>query len=133
MDAHVKDVVHEATRGSEDGRMAFPAVLRALGEAGVGRYHADLATGARTYFMPDGDFEITQGAPVRGAAPAFDPDGVKAALKKVQAGAIGYPEFCRWIADAGCVGYLVSLSGRNALYYGRSNDSYIEWFPGSNP
>jgi uncharacterized protein YbcV (DUF1398 family) len=48
---------------------------------------------------------------------------------RIQAQKIKYREFCVRIADAGCVGYLVSLVGRRAVYYGRSGESYVEPFP----
>ncbi len=32
---------------------------------------------------------------------------------------------------AGCVGYFVSLAGRRAVYYGRTIDCHVEWFPGA--
>jgi uncharacterized protein YbcV (DUF1398 family) len=46
---------------------------------------------------------------------------------------IAYREFCRQIADAGCVGYFVSLAGPRAVYYGRTGDERVEWFPGAKP
>ena len=58
---------------------------------------------------------------------------VEAALRAIQRGAISYTTFCDRIAEAGCVGYFVSLKGKRALYYGRTNDVFVEWFPGARP
>jgi uncharacterized protein YbcV (DUF1398 family) len=64
-------------------------------------------------------------------AAAFSAGGVDAAVRAIQAGKIQYKTFCKRIAEAGCVGYHVSLVGRRAVYYGRTGDSHIEWFPGT--
>jgi len=51
------------------------------------------------------------------------------AIRAVQSGAIDYKEFCRRIAEAGCIFYLVSLTGRRAVYYGRSGEAHVDLFP----
>lgn len=110
-------VMHEVTKASDEERITFPEVVKALMEAGVERYHADLVAATRTFYMPDGRSE-TVGA-----------HKVEAALRAIQALKIQYREFCTLIARAGCVGYLVSLAGRRAVYYGRTGDLHVEWFP----
>jgi uncharacterized protein YbcV (DUF1398 family) len=62
-------------------------------------------------------------------ASAFAADGVAAAVRAIQQQKIQYREFCERIAQAGCVGYIVSMAGRRAVYYGRTGDSYVEPFP----
>ena len=57
MDGHVKDVVREMSKASDEERITFPEVMKALMETGVERYHADLVAGRKTYYLPDGDFE----------------------------------------------------------------------------
>jgi uncharacterized protein YbcV (DUF1398 family) len=47
----------------------------------------------------------------------------------IEAGRTKYLTFCRQIMEAGCVGYLVSMQGRRAVYYGRSGETYVEPFP----
>ena len=133
MDTHVKDVVREMTKASDEERIAFPEVVKTLMEAGVERYHADLIAGTKTYYTPDGSFEITQGHATGEAAQGFTADGVERAVRAIQRQEIQYREFCQRIAAAGCVGYFVSLVGRRAVYYGRTMDSYVEWFPGAKP
>lgn len=130
MDQHVKDVARRVTRASEEG-MPFPEAVRALAEVGVERYVADLVGATKTYYLPDGGVE-TVGCGRPGApAASFDAPGVEAAIRAVQAREIDYLAFCERIAAAGCVGYIVSIAGRRALYYGRTNDSHVEWFPGA--
>jgi uncharacterized protein YbcV (DUF1398 family) len=123
MDAHVKDVVREMSKASDEGRITFPAVVKALMEVGIGRYHADLVVGRKTYYLPGGDFEEVEVHEVGAAAPGFSADGVKRAVRAIQRQGIGYREFCRRIAGAGCVGYFVSLAGRRVVYYGRTATS----------
>ena len=131
MKAHASSVVREMTRASDEERIAFPDVVEALTEAGVERYHADLVRAEKTYYMPDGASEVVACHSVPPSAPEFSAEGVGAAVRAAQAGAIGYREFCARIAEAGCAGYFVTLTGRRAVYYGRTGDSHTEWFPGA--
>jgi uncharacterized protein YbcV (DUF1398 family) len=127
MDDHVKDVVREMTRASDEERISFPDVVEALMQAGVERYHADLLAGTKTWYMPDGSFEITHGRALQ-AAKDFMGEGVQEAVHAIQQGEIGYRAFCARIADAGCVGYFVSLAGQRAVYYGRTLAAHVQWF-----
>jgi uncharacterized protein YbcV (DUF1398 family) len=132
MDAHIKDVIEEATRASDEERVTFGEVVLKLTHAGVERYHADLLRGEKTYYLPDGESAVVAGAPVAVApAHAFSASGVDAAVRDIQAGKIQYRAFCARIAAAGCVGYHVSLAGQRAVYYGRTGDCHVEWFPGA--
>jgi uncharacterized protein YbcV (DUF1398 family) len=133
MDAHVRDVVREMSKASDEERITFPAVVKALMEVKIERYHADLVAGRKIYYLPDGDLEEVEVDKVGGAAREFSAEGVEKAVRSIQREEIRYREFCRLIADAGCVGYFVSLAGRRAVYYGRTADTHIEWFPGARP
>jgi uncharacterized protein YbcV (DUF1398 family) len=132
MDTHVRDAVVEATRASDQERVTFGEVVMKLMQAGVERYHADLLRGEKTYYLPNGESEVVAGEPI-GDAPAreFSAAGVDMAVRDIQAGRIEYRTFCARIAQAGCVGYHVSLAGQRAVYYGRTADCHIEWFPGA--
>ena len=132
MDDHVKDVVREMTRASDEERIGFSGVVQALMQAGVERYHADLLAGTKTWYMPDGSFEITHGRALD-AAKDFRGDIVQQAVAAIQQGEIGYRAFCERIAAAGCVGYFVSLAGQRAVYYGRTLAAHVEWFTGPLP
>lgn len=130
MDEAVRRIVAECTRGSDEGRMPFPEVARRLVAAGVERYHADLSRAEKIYYLPDGSSHAVPCAPLdRPAAAAFRPAGVDAAVRASQAGAISYAHFCEAIAEAGCVGYLVTFAGRRAVYYGRTGETHVEPFP----
>ena len=127
MDDHVRDVVREVIRASDEDRISFSDVVEALMQAGVERYHADLLAGTKTYYMPDGSFEITHGR-VLHAATDFRGDIVQQAVHATQQGEIGYRAFRDRIAAAGCVGYFVSLAGQRAVYYGRTLAAHVAWF-----
>lgn len=132
MNAHVKHVVQECTAGSDQGRLGFPEVVGRLMEAGIERYHADLRRAEKTYYLPSGESFVTPAEAVDGEpAQAFSAGEVEAAIRAIQAGSITYGEFCARIMEAGCVGYLVSLAGKRAVYYGRTGEMHVELFPGA--
>lgn len=130
MDAAVKEIVASCSRGSDENSLTFPDVLGQLGAAGVEGYYADLRRGTKTYYLPDGESIEVPGerfsVPI---APAFDAVAVAAAVRAIQLGSLTYREFCEGIMRAGCAGYLVSLLGRRALYFGRTAETYTELFP----
>jgi len=132
MDSRIKEVVVEATRASDEERATFGEVVKNLARAGIERYHTDLLRGEKSYYLPDGESEVVKGNAVA-ATPArnFSATGVDAAVRAIQAGKIQYGTFCEQISEAGCVGYMVSLAGQRAVYYGRTGDSHVEWFPGA--
>jgi uncharacterized protein YbcV (DUF1398 family) len=118
------------TQGSDAGTMSFPEVLGRLQEAGVERYLADLVRGEKTYYRIDGASCVVAGKQVGNApSPSFNPAGIEAAIRASQARSIDYGEFCRRAVAAGCVGYVVSLAGRRAVYFGRTGETYVEPFP----
>jgi uncharacterized protein YbcV (DUF1398 family) len=130
MQADVIEVMQECTDASDHERITFPEVVARLARAGVERYHADLLRAEKIYYLPSGESHRVQAGQIEATpAAAFTADGVAAAVRAIQQQQIKYREFCERIARAGCVGYLVSLAGRRAIYYGRTGDSYVEPFP----
>lgn len=130
MDHATLAALHDCTTGSDAGTMVFPQVIARLAAVDIERYHADLVRAEKTYYLPDGASH-TLACHTLDAPPAtpFSSAGVDAAVRAVQAGSIDYKEFCRRIADAGCVFYVVSLTGKRAVYYGRSGEAHVEMFP----
>jgi uncharacterized protein YbcV (DUF1398 family) len=130
MQEHVTKVMQECTDASDQERIGFPEVVTKLMQAGVERYHADLLRAEKTYYLPSGESQRLPAAKVNTMpAATFAADGVAAAVRAIQQQKIQYREFCERIAQAGCVGYIVSLAGRRAVYYGRTGESYVEPFP----
>jgi uncharacterized protein YbcV (DUF1398 family) len=128
--ADVVKVMQECTEASDQERITFPEVVMKLMQAGVERYHADLLRADKIYYLPSGESHRVPASPIQATpAPAFAADGVAAAVRAIQQQKIQYREFCECIVQAGCVGYIVSMAGRRAVYYGRTGDSYVEPFP----
>jgi uncharacterized protein YbcV (DUF1398 family) len=124
------ETIRECTEASDQERITFPEVVMRLMQAGVERYHADLLRAEKIYYLPSGESHREPAADVNVVPPtAFIPEGVAAAVRAIQQQKIKYREFCERIAQAGCVGYMVSLAGKRAVYYGRTGDSYVEPFP----
>lgn len=130
MRAKIIEVLRECTEASDEERVTFPEVVIKLMQAGVERYHADLLRAEKVYYLPSGESHRVAAGSIE-ATPAnhFAAAGVEAAVRAIQQRKIQYREFCERIARAGCVGYMVSLAGRRAVYYGRSGESYVEPFP----
>lgn len=123
-------VMEACTRASHEERITFGEVVGRLIAAGVERYHVDLVRGESTYFMPDNEsHRVAYEALDTRPADVFTAGGVLAAVRSIQAGRTKYLTFCRQIMEAGCVGYLVSIQGKRAVYYGRSGETYVEPFP----
>lgn len=130
MDAIAIAAAEDATRLSDEAKLPFPEIVGKLIAAGIEQYHADLLRAEKSYYMPDGTSCLTPCDPVDGSfARDFSASGVQAAVRASQAGEIRYPEFCTRIAAAGCTGYFVSLTGRRAVYYGRTGENCVEPFP----
>ena len=130
MDSTIIAVMQACTADSDAEQATFPHIIGQLMGVGVERYHADLCRAEKTYFLPSGESHVTAclHAPAEPAM-VFSAQKVEAAIRASQAQQITYQEFCRRVLAAGCVGYMVSLVGRRAVYYGRSGDMHIEHFP----
>lgn len=130
MQAKIIEVLQECTDASDQERITFPEVVMKLMQAGVERYHADLLRAEKVYYLPSGESHRVAAGPIEVTPPNdFAAAGVEAAVRAIQQKKIRYREFCERIAQAGCVGYIVSLAGRRAVYYGRSGENYVEPFP----
>ena len=130
MDAAIINVVQECTEASDQERVTFPEVVVKLAQAGIERYHADLLRAEKTYYLPSGEsHRVPAGEIGAPAATEFAAGDVAAAVRAIQQRKIQYRELCERIVRAGCVGYMVSLAGRRAVYYGRTGENYVEPFP----
>lgn len=130
MQAKIIEVLRECTEASDQERVTFPQVVAKLMQAGVERYHADLLRAEKIYYLPAGEsHRIAAGSIATKPANDFAAAGVEAAVRAIQQQKIQYREFCERIARSGCVGYMVSLAGRRAVYYGRSGENHVEPFP----
>lgn len=132
MDDRRISVAKACLDGAEGNTMTFPEIVRTLIEEGFEGYAIDFRRAAATYYLPDGgsvDLPTHRiDAPV---AAALDAASLRAAIREAQRLAPGYTYkgFCAKAASAGCAGYVVSFSGRRALYFGRTAETHTEHFP----
>lgn len=135
MSTNWQHVARTTLEASESGAMTFPESVRVLLDAGFDGYAVDFRRSTRTYYMPDGgaiELETERAGPV---AERFDVAAIKDALREAQALVPGYTYkgFCAKVVDAGCAGYLVSLTGKRVLYHGRTGETHTEHFPRAQP
>ena len=62
-------------------------------------------------------------------ADVFDAEAVRASIRGAQRGEVRYPEFVQRTVAAGCVGYIVWITGRHVRYFGRRGEDHVEPFP----
>jgi len=121
------DVTYAAT---SEGKLHFGQVVAQLIQAGVEAYQIDYRARRASYYLPNGDVHsIEMDAPASQLPEAFDADGLIKAIRAAQAGTVNYPEFKRLSQAAGCVGYMVWISGRHVSYFGRRGETHVEKFP----
>ncbi|WP_428029641.1 DUF1398 domain-containing protein [Ancylobacter sp.] len=132
MDPHLAAVAAACLKAAEEDTMPFPHIVGTLMQAGFESYAVDFRRATATYFLPDGEsLEVPMHALDTPVAPAFDPAPLRAAIREAQLQVPGYSYkgFCAKAAQAGCAGYIVSFSGRRALYIGRTAETHVELFP----
>ncbi|MCX6108083.1 MAG: DUF1398 family protein [Proteobacteria bacterium] len=122
--------VISTTATSYAGITTFPQVVAKLLGLGVESYRADLICKTSTYYMPNGAHAVAIHPPHDYiVAVEFDGPAVKAAISSIQQGKVSYVEFMHLISRAGVTNYMVYLTGKKAVYYGRSGESHMEHFP----
>lgn len=132
MDDHQKLIAVECLRAAHDGSLSFPAIVGRLVEAGFESYAIDFRRQTATYYLPSGDsLVLPAGGDDTPVASAFDCGAIKDAIRQAQSGsaAYSYQGFCRTVRQAGCAAYIVSFSGRRAVYFGRTAETHVEHFP----
>ena len=133
MDAKKIAVAELCLTGAESGSMDFPAIVGLLFAEGFDGYLVDYRAATVTYYLFDGTATTLAAAHPAGAVPAaFDAAAVAAAVAEAQGKAADYTYagFSAKVTAAGCAGYLVSLSGRRVVYFGRSGETHVERMPG---
>jgi uncharacterized protein YbcV (DUF1398 family) len=132
MNEQQKATAGACLEAAEGGTMAFPQIVGALMEVGFESYAIDFRRATATYYMPDGEsIELMARRVDAPIAPVFDAALMRDAIREAQQQAPGYTYrgFCEKAVLAGCAGYVVSFSGRRALYVGRTAETHVEHFP----
>ena len=115
---------------SNEGKLHFGQVIGQLIQASVESYHVDYRAGRTTCYLPNGEVHsIEDTAPAPHIAEAFYPDGLIAAIRGAQAGAVKYPAFKQRSQAAGCASYTVWIAGQHVTYFGRKGETHVERFP----
>jgi uncharacterized protein YbcV (DUF1398 family) len=132
METRLIQTAEKCLRAAEDNTMTFPQIMGTLIQVGFESYCTDYRRAKAIYYRLDGDsVELTTDRLDVPVAEAFDTAAVQAAIREAQQLVPGYTykDFCRKVVDAGCAGYIVSFSGRRAVYFGRTAETQVEHFP----
>ena len=132
MNEHQQATARACLAAAEEGSMTLPQIVQALSEAGIERYVVDFQRGATTYYLHSGDaLELGMHSVVTPVASELNEELLTSAIREAQQLVPGYTYrgFCEKAATAGCVGYLVSISGHRALYFARTAQTHSEEFP----
>jgi uncharacterized protein YbcV (DUF1398 family) len=130
MNSFITTIIEQCAKSSHEGTASFGAIVHALIEAGVESYFADYRLRTTTYYLPSGETHVVPLATPSTEIPTpFDKPAIQAAIHGAQRGEVRYPEFMRLSMAAGCVGYIVWMSGRHVAYLGRCGEVHIEHFP----
>ncbi|QGM46240.1 DUF1398 domain-containing protein [Methylocystis heyeri] len=132
MDAQLSKIAESCLHGAERNSMTFPQIVGALMQAGFESYAIDFRRATATYYLPDGESIVLpthrHQTPIRNALDALV---LQAAIREAQQSVPDYTYlgFCAKVMAGGCVGYVVSFSGRRAVYFGRTAETHVEHFP----
>lgn len=132
MDTHLAAVARTCLEGAETNTMTFPQIVGTLMRAGFESYAVDFRRASATYYLPDGaGVVLPTHRGERPIADTLDISAVQAAIREAQQLVPGYTYagFCVKVMAAGCVGYIVSFTGRRAVYFGRTAEIHVEYFP----
>ena len=115
---------------SNTGEIHFGEVIQQLTSIHIESYFVDYRRGETTYYLPSGSsLRFIFAAQPEKIAKKFDAEKVKSAIKKAQSGTVMYPEFKDLTYVAGCIGYIVWISGKKVDYLGCNGEVHVEHFP----
>ena len=130
MNEHQTQVIQQCAYGSLAGKLTFPEIVGQLAQIGIERYHADYTRQEITYYFADGESAvIATPHPSHETAAQFSTSDVAHAVRQSQRNEHTYLDFIQKTMSAGCVGYFVQITGRRVIYFGRSGESHVEYFP----
>jgi uncharacterized protein YbcV (DUF1398 family) len=134
MDARQRTIAQNCKDGAESNSMTFPQIVGTLMEAGFESYLVDFRKRTANYYLPnDESVEFTTHETATQVAAALDDAALATAIREAQDLVPGYTYagFCAKAKAAGCAGYIVSFSGKRAVYFARTGEIHVEYFPGS--
>jgi uncharacterized protein YbcV (DUF1398 family) len=131
MNAQRSKIAESCLHGAENNSMTFPQIVGELMQAGFESYAIDFRRATATCYLPDGESIVLpihrHQTPI---ADALDATVLRAAIKEAQQSVPDYTYlgFCAKVMAGGCVGYVVSFSGRRAVYFERTAETHVEHF-----
>lgn len=132
MNAQQKTLAQKSLDAAEGNTMTFPQIVAALTEGGFEGYTVDFRRSVAIYYLLTGEsVELPTHKADGEVREAFDAAALQSAIREAQQLVAGYTYkgFCIKAKAAGCAGYIVSFSGRRALYFGRTAETHLEVFP----
>jgi uncharacterized protein YbcV (DUF1398 family) len=132
MNAQLSKVAEGCLHGAESNSMTFPEIVGKLMQAGFESYSIDFRRATATYYLPDGESIVLPTHRLHAPVSAtLNVAVLQAAIKEAQQSAPNYTYlgFCEKVMTGGCAGYVVSFSGRRAVYFGRTAETHVEHFP----
>lgn len=134
MDTQQRTIAKNCKDAAENNTMDFPQIVGTLIEAGFESYTVDFRRRIATYYLPnDESVEFPTHETAVPVAADLAGEALGAAIREAQNLEPGYTYqgFCAKAKAAGCAGYMVSFSGKRAVYFGRTGATHVEYFPGS--
>lgn len=130
MNPNIKEVIEKCAHESHSGLLTFPEVLGRLIDVGVESYFADYRHQSTTYYLSSNEaLTIGMEMPVIGIPSQFKKEDLVLAIRGAQSDLLRYPEFLKLTMSAGCIGYIVWITGKHVSYFGRQGEVHIEHFP----
>jgi uncharacterized protein YbcV (DUF1398 family) len=130
-----KKLAQACLMAAEENAKSFPEIVGDLIGGGFESYSIDFRQSVATYFLPSGEaVSFPTHRSDTAVSALFVADGLGAAIREAQALApeYTYKSFCEKAKAAGCAGYMVSFTGRRALYFSRTAETHVELFPARN-
>ena len=130
MTHNTKAAIDDCAQMSHDGLLTFPESLGKLIGVGVQSYFVDYRDASATYYLANDEaYRVSMKMPLVKIAKAFNLSEIIAAIRGAQSDQVRYPEFLKLTMLAGCVGYMVWISGKHVAYFGAQGETHIERFP----
>ena len=131
MNPNTKEVIEKCAHESRAGLLTFSEVLSRLVDVGVESYFADYRNNSTTYYLSSNEaHSVPMEMPLVEIPNSFSKDGIVSAILSAQSDAVRYPEFLKLTMSAGCIGYIVWITGKHVSYFGRQGEVHAERFPG---
>lgn len=127
-----KQIAQQCHQGAENNSMDFPEIVKQLIQTGFDRYSVDFCKSTISYYLPCGDnLTLDFSCEKVLISEKFNSDTIKKAIcaAQMKVEKYTYSWFCKCVMEAGCTGYLVSFLGKRVVYFGRTGEIHVEYFP----